>query len=215
LANAYMNIPQTKDYPHEAVMAGLGELGYENVIAVKGLPETRPTDLLVTWTLWRNTGRRYLADAHTRSGGTVLCMENGWCRIPSGESHFQLARRVGEDAGINGWGVADPGTDISRFRSWGIDLEPWSTEGEYDLVITQRGVKPKDTDITHGPRWANVIYDKLRASSDRPIFWRTPPGSKRPCLPTGGRNPERIIDSDVETLSESITGPPCMWSHKP
>lgn len=168
-----------------------------------------PWDLLVTWTLWRYTSRRQCADAHHGIRGTTFCMEHGWIKNIDKREYFQLAVRRDMGPGINGAGDFIHG-DGDRWKSWGIKIDPWRKTGSHVLVCVQRGVRPQDPDITHGADWPDTIYDKIRRYTDRPIHWRPHPGNHRPCLPTHGRKPDKIIDPFRESMEQNLKDAWCV-----
>lgn len=162
-----------------------------------------PFDLLCCWTLWRHTQRRWAADEHYRLGGKTLCSENGFLRTINGKRHYQLAWRDGLGSGINGQGKFPVGDD-SRWKDWNVHLKPWRTNGDYILLASQRGVRPEDPDITHGPDWPDHVIPKIRRYTDRPIWYRPHPGNKRPCLPQKHKV-DRIIDPHAESLEQNLS----------
>ena len=209
---AFIYVRKTAPYPHFDIWRGLEKCGYGREI--KYLTHFRdgdimPWDLLVTWTLWRHTTRRNCADAHTRIRGTTFCMEHGWIKNIHGKEYYQLAVRRGYGPGMNGAGDTVPG-DGTRWKSWKLKLEPWRKTGSHVLVCMQRGVRPQDPDITHGPEWANIAYDKIKRYTDRPIHWRPHPGNHRPCLPSGDRKPDKIIDPFRESMAQNLKDAWCV-----
>ena len=211
-AYCYINKDWAKDpnerlWPGIDVKAGLERAGFNNRCKYANVAKVEviyPWDLLVAWTLWRRTQRRTCADGHIKLGGTVLCMENGFLPMVNGVRHYQLAKRVGYGSGINGQGETTVGGP-ERWRSWGIRMEPWRTEGRHILVCAQRGVREEDPDITHGAKWPDDVVARLREYTDRPIHFRPHPGNKRPCLPKKGYV-DKVIDPSSESLAENLKG---------
>lgn len=192
-------------WPGIWVKQGLEKVGYENrckymVQFENGL--IYPFDLIITWTLWKHCHRRYAADEHKKLGGSTLCMENGFLRSIHGRPYYQLGWRVGLGSGINGQG-SFPAGDDSRWKAWNVDLKPWRSTGSHILVCAQRGVRPDDPDITHGSNWPDSVIPRIRAVSDRPIWFRPHPGNKRPCLPKNCKV-DRIIDPEKESLEQNL-----------
>ncbi len=203
---AFIYIRKVPPYPYPFVEQGLEKCGYKKNI--KYLTQFRegdilPIDLLVTWTLWRHTTKRACADAHHRIRGTTLCMEHGFIRHIQNKEYYQLALRRNYDPGINGSGDIIIG-DEHRWDSWKIPLKPWRKTGTHVLVCVQRGVRKQDPDITHGADWANLVFDKIRKHTDRPIHWRPHPGNHRPCLPSGNRVPDKIIRPHSESYEDNL-----------
>lgn len=131
-------------YPREAVVRGLGRLGYE-------VEHTRnaPADLLVTWSPWVGSDRAAMADVYAMAKRPVIVMENGWLSPINQTKFYQVARD-----GWNGAGrfFAD---GPERWASWGLDFAPWANRGNHHLVIGQRG-HPWDA-RTARPGWHQVL----------------------------------------------------------
>lgn len=208
---AFVYVRKASSFPGLEIKEGLKECGFKVFPKHKQHLEANnilPFDLLVTWTLWKDKARYESANEHQRRGGIVLCSENGWLRNTLSIPYYQFGFRFGQSSGVNGQGVfRDGGT--SRWELWNIQLKPWRTSGDYILVRPQRGLKPNDLEISHGPEWADQIVENIRKYSDRPIWWRPHPGNKRPCLPTKYKV-DKILDPHNESLQQHLSRAWCM-----
>ena len=188
---AVLNVPERPGYP-AGLRAGLEAAGLAVVPAFR--EPLAPSDVLVTWTLWRGSARRALAERHRRRGGTTWCLEHGIVRSVGDRGHWQLGLRVGEGTGINGQGRAPEGGP-ERWQSWGLAHAPWRRDGGHVLVCGQRGTRPHDPDLSHGPGWADDVIERLRRVTDRPIRYRAHPGAPGRALPQGAGPAAEVTDA--------------------
>jgi hypothetical protein len=159
-------IPQTLEYPIEAIIEGVSAIGYEPVAARRAAE----ADILVTWSPWKRSIREALQKQFTESGRRVVVVENGWLSPISGRPFYQLALD-----GWNGTGTFEAGAP-DRWHGWGIALKPWQTRVGYSLVCGQRG-HPFD-DRSCPPDWHLTLAPK----SGAPSILRRARDSVRPLL---------------------------------
>lgn len=132
-------------YRREAFDAGLQAAGFD-LVQRNDRPE--PGDVLLIWN--RYGGGDETAQHFERHGATVLVAEN----CPLGNDlhggSYTLARRQVALTGGDFFGNHGP----ERWDSWGINLQPWRTQG-HTLILGQRGIGNSDT--RSPDQWAERI----------------------------------------------------------
>lgn len=160
-------IPQSVYYRRPAFVSGLEKLGYRVTLQAK--PDPVPGDVLVIWNRHRD---RLAADNYDRGGATVIVAENGY--IGCDENRHQLnALALSHHNGAGEWYVGEEG----RWRQQGIKLKPWRSDGEFILVLPQRGIGPEGVAMPR--QWAREVVDRLRKVTRRPIRVRPHPGKDK------------------------------------
>lgn len=186
---------------------GIALMGYE-VRDYKDWQDAKPGDVFLSWTLYDASKRRRISDAIAERGIATLCFERGWLR---GKGHWQIAWRVGNGTGFNGHGRFVAGGP-ERWANMGFDLKPWRADGRHILICGNKGRAydgKLSKDINHDDDWPDYIIGKIRLRTDRPIWYRPhpKPGPGR-CVPRVNL-PDRLIDTDAESLEQSLAGAWC------
>lgn len=158
---------QRPPYHGNLMIAALQGMGYR--VGCRTLPDVRPGDVLVTWN--RHFQRERDVTAHERGGGTVLVVENGYFgRNFRGSEWYALAR--GQHNGAGEW----PEGDEARWRSLGVELQPWR-QGREIVVLASRGM---GSPLCREPKgWSERVADELRKVTDRPVRIRAHPGPQK------------------------------------
>lgn len=160
-------IPESVYYRRPVFISGLEKLGYRVTLQAK--PDPIPGDVLVIWNRHRD---RLAADNYERGGATIIVAENGYIgRDENGHQLNALARSHHNGAGE--WYVGEGG----RWRKQGIKLRPWRSEGEFVLVLPQRGIGPEGVAMPR--QWPLEVAGRLRKVTRRPIRLRPHPGKDK------------------------------------
>lgn len=148
--------------------------GFDVVCAI---PNPRPGDVVCCW----NRYGRYEAEAKRfeAAGALPVIIENGYLGnryndhakpfTAAGDQLFALGNYKHNGAGE--WPVGEPG----RWRSQGIEVKPWRTDGEHVLVLPQRGIGPAGVAMPHD--WPQKAVQRLRTMTKRPVRLRAHPGN--------------------------------------
>lgn len=186
MSRAYCLIRAQPWYRREAFEAGLRKAGYE--VSRDSPSKPGPGDLLLIWN--RYGGWHEMATRFERDGGRVLVAENGYIGRrgsspkfevlkagPQPEAYYALGRGFHNDAERVQAGSQD------RWKSVGVELSPWRTEGEHILVVPNRsfGVPGR----MMAPDWAINAVARLRKQTTRPVRVREHPGNDVPRRPLG------------------------------
>lgn len=183
MSRCYVNVMDGPGYPFAEIVAGVKRYGMTPITGKVPVEGIEPSDVLLTWTLWRESTRYRRAELFRQAGAKVIVMENGWLPLINGARYWQAAFD-----GHNGAGTF-PAGGPNRWQSWGIELAPWREPAPDDpiLVCSQRGTVEDDPAITHGSWWAPQILAKLREhGGGRPIWWRPHPGAPKRGHPDSG-----------------------------
>jgi len=146
---------------------GLEKAGYH--ISDMPVADPLPDDLLVLWN--RLPTMDGVARTYENCGARVIIGEHGWI----GENTYALC--LGQHNGAGKWQVKGP----SRWPVFGIDVKPWRKEGDYILLVLQRGIgvppvaQPRD--------WRERIVNEIATKTDRPIRVRYPQERIHPIWP--------------------------------
>lgn len=187
-------------YPYFPMERGARRLGFTLGSGKPPTENIKGSDVLMTWTPWRDTGRHKRVLAFAKAGARVLICENGFIPTIGGRRYWQ----VGID-GVNGAGRFPVGGP-ERWASWGVELKPWRSGGDYILVCAQRGTVEDDPAITHGSWWPDQILAKIRAVTDRPILWRSHPGAPWRGHPVGWEGRDVTVAPYGVPLAEHLAG---------
>lgn len=136
-----------------------------------------PEDVLVTWNTYGNNAA--LATGFRRS---IIC-EEAYIRRVKGERHFAIGLNGHNGQGDNPIGAAE------RWHGWNISVAPWRDRGGHILVCGQRGFGYNQMAMPDD--WPDRVYARLRAVTDRPIWYRPHPKRRRR-MPTAPY--DRIVD---------------------
>lgn len=170
MRRAYSRLPDRfEDGRHDAVHDGLKVAGF-SVTRHEPPTNPRPEDVLVTWNAYGNN-----AETMKRFRRTVVC-EEGYIRHAPGCPHRYFALALNGHNGSGRWPVGD----MSRLDALGIDFKPWRGNGNHILVCGQRGFGYNA--MAMPDTWPDRIYDRLRAMTKRPLWYR--PHHKRARRPT-------------------------------
>lgn len=155
-------------YRRQAFAAGLERVGF-NVDAIpKRHPD--PADVLVLWN--RKGAEHTLALAYEKAGARVLIAENGYIgKAPDGHKLYALAWNHHNGRGT--WREGGP----ERWDALGIDLAPWRTDGDFILVLPQRGIGEPGVAMPGG--WAASALKHLATLTKRPLRIRHHPGVEK------------------------------------
>lgn len=160
-------------YRREAFLAGIAAAGLD---FKRGEPggDVAPGDVLVIWN--RYSHYEHMADRFEKAGGRVIVSENGYLgNDANGKQHYAIA--LGQHNGGGTW----PSDDGSRWRSLGVELQPWRDRGHHILVCPQRGIGPKR--YAQHPTWPQDVAERLKKLTQRPVRIRAHPGNQAPVVP--------------------------------
>lgn len=181
---AYCLIRDQPWYRRSAFANGLRACGYD--VATRAPDRTAPGDVLVIWN--RYAGNHELASRVEHEGATVLVAENGYIDAggaspkfqvhpagPKPEHFYALSRGYHNDS------TRLPAGDPARWASFGIELKPWRTGGEYILVCPNRSFGVPSRMMP--PDWGEATAKRLRKAQPLPVRIRVHPGNNAPARP--------------------------------
>lgn len=129
--------------------------------------DPRPGDVVVLWN--RNRYEEAWARRFEDCGATVLITENGYIGTDEkGGKLLALAKRLHNGAGE--WRVGPPGR-------WTMPLHPWRSNGDFILVLPQRGIGSPGVSMPMG--WAGKVMAHLKTMTQREIRLRPHPGAAK------------------------------------
>lgn len=170
----YSLLRTSPPYRADAFLQGLRACGFE----VHGYPrqEPRPGDTLLTWNRYGHN--HAIACRFERAGARVWVAENGYLgREWRGSYWYSIAQ--GHHNGAGRWWNGED----SRWDDWGVELQPWRTEGQEIVVLATRHIGPPH--IAEPKGWAEGIARQLAHTTRRPVRVRAHPGENRPLVPLG------------------------------
>jgi len=189
--SAHCLVKKLPNYPWKCIYSGIRAQGYD---LNRG---TLPTDLLVTWTPWNNSIGHRAGEHQKSSGKDWIVFENGYLNASNGTRYYCAGLN-----GFNGHGDHRLYTiDNSRFDDLKIDIKDWSKNDGYILIVSQFG--HRDTRYSMPVDWPNIIIEKIRKVTDRPILYRPKPGKLR--IPTKLYKNTTIASVD-DPIDELIKG---------
>lgn len=153
-------------------MAGLRLAGFD--VSIERPVAARPGDVLLIWNRYWDNDR--LATEFERQGGTVLVAENGYLGMNRDDRQiYAMARHAHNGRGH--WFAGGP----ERFKSLGIEVKPWRTDGDHILVAPNRSFGMPGGVMPEG--WGERIAAELRRNTGRKVRLRPHPGNGRPVVP--------------------------------
>ena len=160
-------IPRTVYYRSAAFISGLEKLGYRVTDKAKSDPQVN--DALVIWNRHRDIGP---ARIYERAGAPIIVAENGYIgRDEEGRQFYALARSHHNGAGE--WYVGEE----DRWAKTGVRLRRWRADGDFILVLPQRGIGPEGVAMPR--QWPIEIVRRLKGVTRRPIKMRPHPGKEK------------------------------------
>lgn len=148
-------------------------LGFQ--VSYNPLRKITPDDILVIW----NRGPGFDAEArrHEAAGSRVIVAENGMTPAVDQDGHQLFSLALGQHNGAGTWftGVT------SRWKSMGIELQPWRPPGAEIILLPQRGIGVAP--VTMPKRWTIETQTRLKALTSRPVRVRPHPGLKSKAPP--------------------------------
>lgn len=176
-AQATVCLPASGHYGREEFLSGLDRAGFAAAPYWPGEtrrlePQPGAGDVLVVW----NRQNRFdaMARRFEAAGNTVIVAENGYIGDDRKGELYALAK--GNHNGAGKWRIGE----TERWSSFGVELQPWRTDGSHILVLPQRSIGPDGVAMPLG--WTNGVVRRLKAITGRPIRVRPHPG-KRPHPP--------------------------------
>ncbi len=172
-------------YPYEAVRAGVVAAGDRFVDSAV------EASVCLTWNSYGGYAR--VAQGVVDRGGRHVVIENGYVARDRG---YYLMER----GGFNGRGEAlYKNMPPDRWERLGETIEPWRTDGEYVLVVGQRGGGYSELAMPNG--WPENILFRLRERTNLPLYYRPHPSRQRiPQRIPGGTlivSSERSLDDQI------------------
>lgn len=155
-------------FPVDYIKSGLRACGLK---LVESAPTPTPTkdDVLVIWNRQGLCNR--MATFYESFGAPVIVMENGY--LPSSLSHKTVAASLWRHNGAGAW----PVTDEDRVAKLGVDLKPWRDDGEFVLMLPQRGIgTPR---VAMPLDWPHVMENTLKRLTKRRVVIRKHPGKEK------------------------------------
>lgn len=159
MRTASVLIKELPAYRHYCFVSGLKANGYR--VTKYPLTNPEPSDVLVLWN--RHGSNEHYIRVYERAGATVLISENGYI----GPTRA-LAKSHHNGAGE--WYVGEE----DRWSKLGIETTPWREDGDFILVLPQRGMG--EPGVAMPRNWLPAMVNNLRAMTDRPIRVRKHPG---------------------------------------
>ena len=165
LKTASVLIRNLPHYRHSCFVAGFKKHGF----AVIDKPSTQPKegDILVAWN--RYSMHEHYIRSYNNAGATVLISENGY---------IGSTKALSKDHhnGADEWKVGEE----DRWSKLGVELAPWRKDGDFILILPQRGMgEPK---VAMPRDWKERIVSRVGEHTNRPIRIREHPG-QNPCKP--------------------------------
>lgn len=165
MTHIYSRIRRTDDYPYNAFESGIKACG--NSVSYDFPDPGKPENIFLSWNYYG--ANQTAGDQFKDNGGRVFVAENAY--VMRGK-YYALAQN-----GHNGRGQANEVPTPDRWDSFQIPINPWRDSGKYILVCGQRG--GSYSDMSMPVDWPDVVYDKLRLYTDRPILYRPHPEIQR------------------------------------
>jgi hypothetical protein len=152
-------------YRRDAFDTGLRAVGFD---LVPGEPvKPGPGDLLLIWNRM-GSGHR-AATLMERAGGIVVVAENGYLGVdPEGRHLYALA--LGHHNGAGRWHAGGS----ERWASLGLTLQPWRRDGEFILLLPQRGIG--EPGVAMPKSWVRETVNQLGRVTRRRVVVRDHPG---------------------------------------
>lgn len=162
------------DGRREAIEEGARAAGYD-VVDARGMQcvPGRPGDILMTWN--RHASHEPTYSAFEAQGGRLVVFEEAYTRRLWPVKHFAVSLD-----GHNGSGTWHPG-GASRWRTLGLQVQPWRVDGDHVLVCGQRGIGSPE--MRSPPGWHEDVARRLKKWTDRPIIVRPHPGKNKASAP--------------------------------
>lgn len=158
-------LKQQPAYRHYCFVSGLRKVGF-NVIN-RHQNDPKPGDVLVLWN--RHPFQEHIATQYERAGATVLIAENGYIGNTK-------AIAEGYHNGAGKWHVGEE----DRWGKLGIGVRPWRKDGDFILVLPQRGMGSQG--IAMPRNWLANTLLQLSKITKRPVRIRKHPG-QADCIP--------------------------------
>ncbi len=172
MPTAVVLLRSTPSYRPELFREGLRRVGYK--LLDRALREPTPEDVLVVWN--RRPSDGFHIRTYEKAGARIVVAENGYIGHLKDDSRKVFALALGHHNGAGTWphcnGIA---TALpSRWSRFGVELEPWRKDGDFLLILPQRGIGEPGVAM---PRfWGQDLMTRLRRSTRRPIRIRRHPG---------------------------------------
>jgi len=172
-------------YPHAAARDGILASG-DSIV-----DRASDANAALSWNDYGQKGQ--IAHDIADAGGTHVIMENGYIGRELG--YYLLER-----GGFNGLGKdLFTGMGPERWERLGIPIEPWRGEGDYVLVVGQRGGGYNPNAMADD--WPDRVLPAIRRHTDRAIYYRPHPSRQRAPsrLPHGALivSVERPLDEQI------------------
>lgn len=152
-------------YRREKFVEGVARAGY--AVQERPLPKPEPGDLLVMWN--RYSGEEGLARNYQSSGADIVVAENGYIGTDDeGGKLFALSRNYHNGAGE--WNQGPQGR-------WKTELKPWRKDGDFILLLPQRGIGP--VGVAMPSAWLDAARRRLQELTKRPVRIRRHPGPSK------------------------------------
>lgn len=129
MRRAVLHIKALPHYRREAFEQGVRANGF---VLVEHVHSPEPDDVLVIWNRFGHSAR--VADLYESRGARVLVAENGYLGIEFGGRRWYAIAKGRHNS------LGTVPVDATRLRRLDIDLQPWRTDGDYVLVLPQRGI---------------------------------------------------------------------------
>lgn len=173
MARALNLIREQTEYRREQFSCGLTRAGFQ---LVSSLQSPSPDDCVVVWNRLGRGGVE--AEKFEAAGATVFVAENGYLGSHYSPSHkpyhqnghrlFALSLHQHNGAGVNLSGGPE------RWEAQGISPRPWREDGEFILILPQRGIGSPGVAMPRG--WAELAARQLQKLTHRPVKIRPHPG---------------------------------------
>lgn len=152
-------------YRGELIAAGLQACGYK--VSYTPDNDPRPGDVFVMWN--RYGMREKIAQSYERAGGHVLVVENGYFGRDWRNEHWYAISK-GHHNGGGAWREGGP----ERWDRFGIELQPWRTDGQEIVVLASRGFGAEAVREPKG--WSQAIVRDVEKRIGRRVRVRAHPG---------------------------------------
>jgi len=155
-------------YRHEAFIKGLAAAGY--IVTTKPLRKIDRDDILVIWN--RGSQFQYEARRHDHAHSRIIVAENGYTDAVDQDGHQWFSLAIDHHNGCGRWYQGE----AARFPLMGQNLRSWRAEGEFVLVLPQRGIGAPG--VAMPASWPRLIVERLKKVTRREIRVRPHPGLK-------------------------------------
>lgn len=160
-----MLLRQGPAYRRETFCEGINGIGYR--VEPRPFGDPKAGDLLVIWN--RYPGEDGIARNYASAGADVVVVENGYVgKDAEGGKLFAMSKFYHNGAGQ--WRQGPPG----RFDQLKLEVKPWRSEGEFILVLPQRGIGPAG--VAMPSSWLVATQKRLAELTKRPVQVRRHPG---------------------------------------